>query len=68
VRLKIMINGQETEFSEGITIAELIVKKGLNPNSIVVEHNYEIIKKDSWSRIVLQQNDNLEILTFVGGG
>ncbi|MFO7154969.1 MAG: sulfur carrier protein ThiS [Caldicoprobacter oshimai] len=34
----------------------------------MVEHNYRIVRSEEWQNIVLKENDNLEILKFVGGG
>lgn len=66
--LTIAFNGQETVLVEGTTISQFITKKGLNPKSIVVEYNYEIVKEAAWSEIELKTKDTLEILSFVGGG
>jgi sulfur carrier protein len=33
-----------------------------------VEYNFQILPEQGWEKIILQENDNLEILRFVGGG
>jgi len=66
--MKIILNGKENFLPEGITVAELISLKGLNPGTIVVEYNYEVVKAETWADIVLKDNDRIEILRFVGGG
>lgn len=66
--MKITLNGREEALSEGTTVAGLIAMKGLNPDTVIVEYNYEVVKKEAWSGIVLKENDRLEILRFVGGG
>lgn len=45
---------------------DFLKEKNLNPNTIVVEYNMEIIK--DFENITLNENDNLEILKIVGGG
>ena len=66
--MKIIVNGRE-EILEGVTtIAGLIALKELNPNAVIVEHNYNLVKKENWSDRVIKENDRLEILRFVGGG
>ena len=65
--MKITING-ESETIEACSIAELLAGKGLTGDGVVVEHNYHIVKKDNWPNVQLQENDNLEVLNFVGGG
>ena len=39
-----------------------------NPKSVVVEHNGVIIPRSRWQSEVVQEGDNLEIVTIVGGG
>lgn len=66
--MKLYINGKVAEMSEGLTIAGLLGEKGLNPETVIIEHNLELVKRESWADIVLKENDQLEILSFVGGG
>ncbi len=66
--MKIILNGKE-EILDGVTtVAGLIVLKKLNPNAVIVEYNYSLVKKEDWSDMVIRENDRLEILRFVGGG
>ena len=64
----IKINGRIEALDRTRTIAELVSKKGLSPERIVIEHNLRIVPKEEWSGIALQENDNVEIVSFVGGG
>ncbi len=66
--VKIILNGKEEVIQEGATIAGLIAQKALNPATVIVEYNYDLIKKEIWDHIVLKEADRLEILRFVGGG
>ncbi len=66
--MKITLNGREENLGEGTTLAGLIAMKGLDPDTVIVEHNYELVKKEAWSGILLKENDRIEILRFVGGG
>jgi sulfur carrier protein len=66
--LKIIVNGKEEIIEQDATIAGLIAQKSLNPTNIIVEYNYDLIKKENWEEIVLKEDDQLEILKFVGGG
>lgn len=51
-----------------MNIAEFILVKGLNPETIIVEYNGSLVKRQEWIHLILQGNDCLEILKFVGGG
>lgn len=66
--MKIIINGKEEIIEQDATIAGLIAQKALNPATVIVEYNYDLIKKETWEDIVLKEDDRLEILRFVGGG
>ncbi|EYE88659.1 thiamine biosynthesis protein ThiS [Fervidicella metallireducens AeB] len=63
-----IINGKNMEFDNGINIMELLKKFNLSEDKVVVELNYEIIPKEKFSQIVLNKEDKLEIVSFVGGG
>jgi len=64
----IKINGKDESIEGAATIGELISKKGLLPERIVIEYNYHITPKEDWHAIMLNENDNVEIVSFVGGG
>ncbi len=66
--MNVRINGIEQFLRGNISIFELVKEKGLNPARIVVEHNYDIIPKEKWADTLLGEEDNIEIVSFVGGG
>jgi sulfur carrier protein len=66
--MRIILNGKDEMVEVGATIACLIASKGMNPDTVIVEYNLDLIRKESWNDIVLNENDRLEILRFVGGG
>lgn len=65
--IQIFVNG-EAETVPSSTIAELVTYKGLSPGALVVEWNQRIVKQEEWSSVRLQEQDRLELLSFVGGG
>jgi thiamine-phosphate pyrophosphorylase len=64
----IKINGKEHEVSGVRNLSELISTKGLSGKAVVIEHNYNIIPKEKWQETALDKGDNIEIVSFVGGG
>lgn len=62
------INGQDQAIDGELKLTDLISSKSLNCERIVVEHNYQIIPRDKWQEVFLKEGDNLEIVSFVGGG
>lgn len=63
----VKING-ELSMSEGIVLAEYLLQNGYDTKCIAVERNGEIVPKSQYEVTVLQENDSLEIVSFVGGG
>ena len=50
------------------TVSDLINYFNYNPNILVVEYNKLIVIKKNWKKIIISNNDKIEILTIVGGG
>lgn len=66
--MRLMVNGREVESAEGLSIAGYVAAQKLTPERIIIEYNAEIIGRERWETILLNEADRLEILTFVGGG
>ena len=52
----------------GINLLEYLKDAGYQLEKIVVERNLEIIPRDQLENVVIQENDSIEVLSFVGGG
>lgn len=63
----VKING-ELSMSEGMVLAEYLLQNGYDTKRIAIERNGEIVPKSQYEVTVLQENDSLEIVSFVGGG
>jgi thiamine biosynthesis protein ThiS len=66
--MKLKINGEEKEITDGITLAGLLESLQIRPARVVVERNREIVPRDSYGAVLLGEGDTLEIVHFVGGG
>ena len=66
--MKMIVNGEEREFREGITLQEVISELGLEGKVMAAALNMQIVKQDKWHETILQEGDKLELLDFVGGG
>lgn len=62
------LNGQKYITSENLTISDLITYFAYNESLLVVEYNKFICSRTEWGKIVIQDNDKIEIVTIVGGG
>ena len=66
--MNIILNGKKTELEKTVTLIELLESKGIEPERVIVEYNFDILMRDDWINTVLKENDNVEVLKFVGGG
>ncbi|MEW6663337.1 MAG: sulfur carrier protein ThiS [Bacillota bacterium] len=64
----VVVNRQEENLPEGMSLAEYIGSKGLEPNEFIFILNEFVVERDQVERIILKENDRLEVLRFVGGG
>ena len=62
------LNGQKYLTTYNATISDLIYYFGYNRSLLVVEYNQFICNKTEWNKILIQENDKIEIVTIVGGG
>jgi sulfur carrier protein len=68
VALNIVVNGENKEFPEKITLEELIQQLGVRKETVVAEVNRQIIQLDKRSGLTLGHGDQVELIQFVGGG
>lgn len=61
------INGKD-EAVAGMVLKEYLEKNHYVPAGIAVECNEEILPKSQYDSYVLQEDDVVEIVSFVGGG
>lgn len=62
------VNGNHVALDQKQTLLEFLTSQGLNIDTIAVEYNGEILSKESYSQVLLSEDDTLEIVRFVGGG
>lgn len=65
--MKLKVNGESREVAEGTTVRALIEQSKLTPDKVAVELNRRLIRSDKYDT-ALQEGDEIEIVTFVGGG
>lgn len=63
----VKINGEEKEIA-GKNLLEYLKEAGFEPERVVVEQNLDIIPKDELGNTIIQDEDVIEVLRFVGGG
>lgn len=65
----ITVAGERKEVPNGLTLGELIVREKVEtPQYVTVSINEEFVASEDRGEVVLQENDNVEFLYFMGGG
>lgn len=65
---RICVNGEEERLEQVVTIGVFLKKKGYRIQRIAVEKNGKIVSRNNYDDTVLEEGDQLEIVSFVGGG
>ncbi len=66
--MRISLNGETVDAREAKTIAELIARYQLPPESILVEHNGLAVHRHEWRERALAEGDRVEFVRVVAGG
>lgn len=63
----IKVNGENFDFKD-ITLKELLLKLQYDSSRVAVELNEEIVSKNDYEKVIIKDDDKLEVVSFVGGG
>ena len=66
--MMVAVNGESVDTREAKTIAELIDRYQLPPQSILVEHNGLALHRREWPERPLAEGDRIEFIRVVAGG
>jgi thiamine biosynthesis protein ThiS len=66
--VEITLNGERFELDRRVSVSELLARLEIDPRRVAVEHNLSIIRRHTFSDVVVDEGDTVEIVNFVGGG
>ena len=66
--MKLLLNGEERDIADIVSIADLVSALGLDARKVAVERNLEIAPRSTYADTALADGDRIEIVTFIGGG
>ena len=64
----ITLNGEPYELDQPLSVIDLLARLEIDPRRVAIEHNLTIIKRHTFSDVVVGEGDTVEIVNFVGGG
>ena len=65
--MHVTVNGDPRDLPDGETVRALVVRYQLDPAKVAVELNRRLLKSERYDQ-ALAEGDEVEIVTFVGGG
>ncbi|HAE30935.1 MAG TPA: thiamine biosynthesis protein ThiS [Flavobacteriales bacterium] len=66
--MKIYLNGKENQINHS-SLEALLVERGLlKKNGIALAVNNQVIPRANWTKVVLENNDKILIITATQGG
>jgi len=66
--MQVHINGEARDVAAETTLAELLQQLELDPRSLAVERNLDLVPRANHADTIIEEGDRLEIVTLVGGG
>ncbi len=62
------VNGIEMALEKPVSLEDFLTAQGYDIRTIAVERNEEIVPKETYPEVILQDMDILEVVHFMGGG
>ena len=66
--MQVHVNGEPREVPPGATVAALLSAMKIETGQVAVEVNALVVRRARHAEVQLQAGDQVEIVTFVGGG
>lgn len=66
--MTLWVNGERIEVNGLTTVAELAAHFGLQPNSVLIEHNATALHQREWPERKIAEGDRIEFVRVVAGG
>lgn len=66
--IDIFVNGKKVNLKNSMSVSKLVEELCISKSGIVIEHNREILEPAKFDNRVVNNGDEIEILTMVDGG
>ena len=66
--MTISLNGEKADAGSAETIAELVERFQLSPQTVLIEHNGLALLRHEWPERPLAEGDRVELIRVVAGG
>jgi len=66
--MRVVVNGKETDFGEGATVADVLTALGAPDSGVAVALDGDVVVRSAWTTTPLRDGAVVEVLTAVQGG
>lgn len=66
--MRVTVNGEKKEYDKELTLLEMMNELNIADKVMAAAVNMNIVKQESWGTHLLNDDDKVELLDFVGGG
>ncbi len=66
--IAVTINGKAVQLEDSVSLEQLLDERNVNTKFVAVAYNGNVLQKEDYNGIVLNEGDVLEIVQPVGGG
>ena len=66
--MQIIVNGEKQKIESQMTVAQFLEELGIDPETVVIERNLDILSHEDHRETLLVEGDSIEIIRMVDGG
>ena len=66
--MEIMLNGEKVTCEEGVSLENLLLQMQYDKRQVATEVNGDITPKAEYGEYIVKPGDEIEVVTFMGGG
>lgn len=66
--MKIIVNNKTKEVTSDLSLANLLIEMGVVSEKTLVSINDEVVSPDEFNNTSVNENDSVDLFSFVGGG
>jgi len=66
--MEITVNGEKQKLDGQVTVAQFLEGLEIDPETVVIERNLDILKLEDHGKTLLEEGDSIEIIRMVDGG
>ncbi len=66
--IQIKVNGESVEIESSMSVQQLLATVDVPPNYLAVEVNADVVPREDYASTMVNDGDDVEVVTLVGGG